>query len=184
MSIFDECDLSTNAIDLHREFVVMRCIHTPLMTRITQYRQMYFDDIPLSRFLIEPEWRNGRASNSGARDHVFEPQSRQLYFPLAKGILIGTARGRGSSLGMHIGLSTHHCSPLSLCLRGRPSPLNCKNESMVITLEEETAAQTVVGSIVWALRKLRKPRCREMSARSYALHSVNPNFLQSLLRTL
>ena len=34
--------------------------------------------------------------------------------------------------------------------------------------------QAVVGSIVWALRRLKKPRSREMSARGYALHSVRP----------
>ena len=39
---------------------------------------------------------------------------------------------------------------------------------------EETAVQAVVGSIVWAFRRLKKPKCREMSARGYALHSVCP----------
>ena len=34
--------------------------------------------------------------------------------------------------------------------------------------------QAVVASIVWAFRRLKKPRCREMSARGYALHSVCP----------
>ena len=53
--------------------------------------------------------------------------------------------------------------------RARPSPLNCKNDYLVIALQEETAAQAVVGSIVWAFRRLKKPRCREMSARSYVL---------------
>ena len=43
---------------------------------------------------------------------------------------------------------------------------------MVLALEEKTAVQTVVGSIVWAFRRLKKPRSREMSARGYALHSV------------
>ena len=39
----------------------------------------------------------------------------------------------------------------------RPSPLNCKNEYMVLALGEKTAAQAVVGSIVWAFRRLKKP---------------------------
>ena len=38
----------------------------------------------------------------------------------------------------------------------------------------ETAVQAVVGSIVWAFRRLKKPRSREMSARGYSLHSVCP----------
>ena len=44
----------------------------------------------------------------------------------------------------------------------------------MLVLEEKTAVQAVVGSIVWAFRVLKKPRCREMSARGYALHSVCP----------
>ena len=32
--------------------------------------------------------------------------------------------------------------------------------------------QSVVGSIVWAIRRLKNPRFREMSARGYALRSV------------
>ena len=56
----------------------------------------------------------------------------------------------------------------------RPTPLKCKNEYPVLPLEEETAVQAVVGSIVWAFRWLKKPRCREMSARGYALHKVYP----------
>ena len=39
---------------------------------------------------------------------------------------------------------------------------------------------SVVGSIVWAFRRLKKPSCREMSSRSYALHSVHPTFLSSM----
>ena len=34
--------------------------------------------------------------------------------------------------------------------------------------------QAVVCSIVWAFRWLKKPRCQEVSARSYALQSVHP----------
>ena len=56
--------------------------------------------------------------------------------------------------------------------RARPSPLNCKNEYPVLALWEETAVQAVVGSIVWAFRRLKKPRNRKMSARGYALHSI------------
>ena len=37
-------------------------------------------------------------------------------------------------------------------------------------------AQTVVGSIVWALRRLKNLWSREMSARGYALHCVCPQF--------
>ena len=44
----------------------------------------------------------------------------------------------------------------------------------MLPLGQETAVQAVVGSIVWAFRRLKKPRCREMSARGYALHSVCP----------
>ena len=39
-------------------------------------------------------------------------------------------------------------------------------------LGEETTVHAVVGSIVWAFRRLKKPRSREMIARGYALHSV------------
>ena len=42
----------------------------------------------------------------------------------------------------------------------------------MLPLGEETAVQAVVGSIVWAFPRLKKPRCREMSARGYAPHSV------------
>ena len=38
----------------------------------------------------------------------------------------------------------------------------------------DTHNHTVVASIVWAFRGLKKPRSREMSARSDALHSVCP----------
>ena len=52
--------------------------------------------------------------------------------------------------------------------RAHPSPLNCKNEYLA-----------VVGSIVWAFCRFKKPRCREMSARSSALHSVRSQFSNS-----
>ena len=37
-----------------------------------------------------------------------------------------------------------------------------------------TAAQAVVGSIVWAFCRLKKPRSREMSVRSHAFHNLCP----------
>ena len=58
--------------------------------------------------------------------------------------------------------------------RAHPSPLKCEDEYLVLALGEEISVQEVVGSIVWAFRKLRKPRSREMSALGYALHSVCP----------
>ena len=54
------------------------------------------------------------------------------------------------------------------------TPLKCKNEYLVLALREETAVQAVGNSIVWAFRRLKKPRYREMSARGYALHNVCP----------
>ena len=56
--------------------------------------------------------------------------------------------------------------------RARPTTLKCKNEYPVLSLGDETAVQAVVGSIICATPVLKKPRCREMSARGYALHSV------------
>ena len=56
--------------------------------------------------------------------------------------------------------------------RARPTPLKCKNDYPVLPLGEETAVQAVVSSIVWAFRRLKKPRGWELSARFYALHSV------------
>ena len=51
----------------------------------------------------------------------------------------------------------------------------------MITLS--SAVQAVVGSIVWAFRRLKKPRCREMSAPGYALYTVCPqiSFLNNQL---
>ena len=37
----------------------------------------------------------------------------------------------------------------------------------MLPLGEETAVHIKVGSIVWTFRRLKKPRCREMSARGY-----------------
>ena len=61
-------------------------------------------------------------------------------------------------------------SPLS-AHRARPSPLNYKKR-VLGSLGEETAVQAVVGSIVCAFRRIKKPKSREMSARGYAIHSV------------
>ena len=61
--------------------------------------------------------------------------------------------------------------------RARPTLLKCKNEYLVLALRKETAVQTVV---VLAFSRLEKPRCREMSAGSYALHSVPPNLFANL----
>ena len=44
----------------------------------------------------------------------------------------------------------------------------------MLPLGEETAVHAVVGSIVWAFRRLQKLTSREMSARGYALYSVCP----------
>ena len=92
--------------------------------------------------------------------HWFFSQGRKL---------IGTARCP-SWLGMLIGPSPYHCSPI-----GRP-PVHSsvKNEYLVLPLGEETAVQAVVGSIVRAFRRLKEPRIRERSARGYALYSVFP----------
>ena len=60
--------------------------------------------------------------------------------------------------------------------QGAPQSTQVQKRVPGVRMLEETAAQTVVGSIVWAFRRLKKPRSREMSARSYALHSVCLNF--------
>ena len=57
--------------------------------------------------------------------------------------------------------------------RARPNPLNY--EYLVLAIGKETAVQAVVGSIVWAFRRLKKPRS-QMSARGYALHGERPTF--------
>ena len=49
---------------------------------------------------------------------------------------------------------------------------------------EKNAVQPVVGFIVWAFRRLKNPRSREMSARGYALHSVRPQLLSYSTRRL
>ena len=44
--------------------------------------------------------------------------------------------------------------------------------------------KAAVGSIVWAFRRFKKPRSREMSARGYALHSVRPKLFFSTVLSL
>ena len=77
--------------------------------------------------------------------------------------------------------NVHWAEPLPpFTHRVRHTPFKCKIEYLVLPLGEETAVQAVVGSIVWAFRRLKKPMSRGMSARGYALHSVYlPTFLPS-----
>ena len=59
-------------------------------------------------------------------------------------------------------------SPLfapSLGWKARPSSPYCKNEYLGLALGEETAAQAVVGSIVWASGKLKKTKGRYRTIR-------------------
>ena len=58
--------------------------------------------------------------------------------------------------------------------RARPTALKCNYEYLVLALGEKTVVQEIVGCMVWMIRRLRKPRYWEMSARGYALHSVCP----------
>ena len=87
-------------------------------------------------------------------------------------------------LGGPVRWESHWAEPSPLFAhRARLTPLKCENEYMVLALVEETAVQAVVGSIVWAFRRLKKPRSREKSARGYALHSVRPQ-LSFFMRTV
>ena len=98
----------------------------------------------------------------------FETRLCHLGFPLGKEI------SRHWYVAQFAG-SAHWAEPSPLFAhRARPIPLKRKNEYLVLPLGEETAVQAVVRSIVWAFRRLKNPRCREMSARGYALHSVWP----------
>ena len=45
---------------------------------------------------------------------------------------------------------------------------------LALALGEGTAVQAVIGSNIWAFRRLKKTKIREMSARGYAIHSVCP----------
>ena len=57
-----------------------------------------------------------------------------------------------------------------------------KNEYLVFAPREETAVYAVVGSIVWAFRRLKKSRNREMSARRFTAFALNfPSFLYILM---
>ena len=53
-----------------------------------------------------------------------------------------------------------HYAELSLLFahRARPTPLECKNEYLVLALMEETAVQAAVGCIVWAFCRLKCQR--------------------------
>ena len=98
----------------------------------------------------------------------FETRLDQLVFALGK------EYNRHCSVAQFAG-NIHWAEPSPLFAhRARPSPLNCKNEYPVLPRGEETAAQTVVGSIGRAFRRLKNPRFREMSVRGYALYSVCP----------
>ena len=59
--------------------------------------------------------------------------------------------------------------PSQFCGCVATAQLSVVVEYLVLQLGEETAVQSVVGSIVWAFRRLKKPRSREMSTRGYAL---------------
>ena len=54
-----------------------------------------------------------------------------------------------------------------------PSPLNRKIEYLVFALEEETAAEAVVGSIIRAFRRLKNGMSQKMSACSYTFHNAH-----------
>ena len=54
---------------------------------------------------------------------------------------------------MLIGPSPHHCSPI-----GRAPIHSSVKQYLVLSLGKEIAVQAVVGSIVWAFRKLEKAK--------------------------
>ena len=60
--------------------------------------------------------------------------------------------------------------------RARPTPFKCKNEYLVLALEEETAVKAVVGSIVWAFGRLEKPRSRERGC----VHTLERSWVHTL----
>ena len=69
--------------------------------------------------------------------------------------------------------NAHWATPSPLfALMARLTPLKSESEYLVLALGEATAVQVVVGFVVWAFRRLKKPRSREMGARGYALDSV------------
>ena len=64
----------------------------------------------------------------------------------------------------------HHYSPIGRA----PLHSSVKNEYMVLALGEETAVQAVVGSIFWAIRRLKKAK---VSGDERASQRVPPTFL-------
>ena len=73
-------------------------------------------------------------------------------------------------MAMLIGPGPDHCSTP----KARSSPLKFRIEYLVLALGKETAAHTVVGTVVSS----QMPTSREMRARGYALHAPNfPSFL-------
>ena len=78
---------------------------------------------------------------------------------------------------MLIGPRPHHCSPIGRALLHS----SLKTSTWCLHWERKLQSRQYVGSIAWAFRRLKKPRCREMSARGYELHSACPqlSFLPS-----
>ena len=68
----------------------------------------------------------------------------------------------------------------SLDWRARLTSLDCKSEYLVFALSEETAAQAVVNSIIWAFSSGSQAQSREMNARSCAFHSVYPKIFRPI----
>ena len=104
----------------------------------------------------------------------------------------GTVHGYATLRGPEIQGSTDFCLFKCVCcvcftfirpsygiffLRGRLTLVIPRstddNFGFRIAFEKISSVQAVVGSIVLAFPRLKKPRCREMSARGYALHSVS-----------
>ena len=97
----------------------------------------------------------------GSRGPGFETRPLPSGFPLGKKI------SRHCQVAQFAG-NAHWAEPSPLFAhRARPTSLKSKNEYLVLPLGEETAVQAVVGFIVWAFRRLKKPRRREMSAPNF-----------------
>ena len=75
--------------------------------------------------------------------------------------------------------SAHWAEPSPLFAhRARPTPLRCKNVYLVLPLGEETADQAVVGSIVWAFRRVKKAKVSgDERPRLRASQRLPPTFL-------
>ena len=121
--------------------------------------------------IINPGFLSTLPASVAQRQSValgLETRLCHLVFPLGKEIksalLCGLVRWKWAE--------TSQLFADSLNWRARSSPLNCENEPQKLTPGKKTGDQAVVGSIVWVFRRLKKPRSREMSARSYALHNV------------